>query len=411
MNIKTFKGKTEEEAMALARKELGENAVKMAAKKLEPKGFFKKLFGSPVWEVTAAVDDPDVYERTAPKKAHVPNEATYVPKPAVPKPSEVIAEEKKAEINSNAIEQKLDSIRKLFEDQIREQAQNKAIPEEKEKEKEKAEAPETELPEKNIAFLKLIFQQLLENEVEEQYVNQIITEIEVSLKKEADVSKILSNIYQKIVLKLGQTKTLEVVSGKTKYIFFIGPTGVGKTTTIAKLAYSLMEQRKAKVALLAADTYRIAAVDQLRTYAEIMNLPLFVIYSETELVEQKEDLERFDVILVDTAGRSHRNKEQRDDIERLVNAVPEDAREVYLVLSATTKYRDLVKITETYSQLAEYRLIFTKLDETGTIGNIFNIKMLTGAPLSYATNGQNVPDDISRMDPQSVARQLLGGGD
>lgn len=411
MNIKTFKGKTEEEAMALARKELGENAVKMAAKKLEPKGFFKKLFGSPVWEVTAAVDDPDVYERTAPKKAHVPNEATYVPKPAAPKPSEVIVEEKKAEINSNAIEQKLDSIRKLFEDQIREQAQNKAVPDEKEKEKEKAEAPETELPEKNIAFLKLIFQQLLENEVEEQYVNQIITEIEVSLKKEADVSKILSNIYQKIVLKLGQTKTLEVVSGKTKYIFFIGPTGVGKTTTIAKLAYSLMEQRKAKVALLAADTYRIAAVDQLRTYAEIMNLPLFVIYSETELVEQKEDLERFDVILVDTAGRSHRNKEQRDDIERLVNAVPEDAREVYLVLSATTKYRDLVKITETYSQLAEYRLIFTKLDETGTIGNIFNIKMLTGAPLSYATNGQNVPDDISRMDPQSVARQLLGGGD
>lgn len=409
MNIKTFKGKTEEEAMALARKELGENAVKMAAKKLEPKGFFKKLFGSPVWEVTAAVDEPEVYERTVPKKTYVPNEANYVSKPAVPKPSEVIAEEKKAEINSNAIEQKLDSIRKLFEDQIREQAQNKAAPEEKEKEK--AETTETELPEKNIAFLKLIFQQLIENEVEEKYVNQIITEIEVSLKKEADVSKILSNIYQKIVLKLGQTKTLEVVSGKTKYIFFIGPTGVGKTTTIAKLAYSLMEQRKAKVALLAADTYRIAAVDQLRTYAEIMNLPLFVIYSETELVEQKEDLERFDVILVDTAGRSHRNKEQRDDIERLVNAVPEDAREVYLVLSATTKYRDLVKITETYSQLAEYRLIFTKLDETGTIGNIFNIKMLTGAPLSYATNGQNVPDDISRMDPQSVARQLLGGGD
>ena len=116
------------------------------------------------------------------------------------------------------------------------------------------------------------------------------------------------------------------------------------------------------------------------------------------------------MILVDTAGRSHRNKEQRDDIERLINAVPKESREVYLVLSATTKYRDLVKITETYSQIADYRLIFTKLDETGTIGNIFNIKLLTGAPLSYATNGQNVPDDISRMDPQSVARQLLGGG-
>ena len=185
---------------------------------------------------------------------------------------------------------------------------------------------------------------------------------------------------------------------------------MGKTTTIAKLAYSLMEQKKAKVALLAADTYRIAAVDQLRTYAEIMNIPLYVIYSETELDEQKQDLEKYDIILVDTAGRSHRNKEQRDDIERLIHSVPAQSREVYLVLSATTKYRDLVKITEAYSEIADYRLIFTKLDETGTIGNIFNIKMLTGAPLSYATNGQNVPDDISRMDPQNVARQLLGGG-
>jgi len=141
-----------------------------------------------------------------------------------------------------------------------------------------------------------------------------------------------------------------------------------------------------------------------------MNIPLYVIYSETELEEQKEELAKYDVVLVDTAGRSHRNKEQRDDIERLIRSVPENAREIYLVLSATTKYRDLVKITEVYSEVAKYRLIFTKLDETSTIGNIFNIKMLTGAPLSYATNGQNVPDDISRMDPQHIARQLLGGG-
>lgn len=407
MNIKTFKGKTEEEAMELAKKELGERAVKMASRKIEPKGFFQKLFSQPVWEVTAAVDEPDVYERTVPRKAVSENpEARYMPSQNAAHNPELLFEEKKQEGGANAIEQKLDNLKKLFEEQIREQGQVKAT----EEAKEKTEASDSELPDKNIAFLRLIFKQLLDNEVDERYANQIITEIEASLKKETDVSKILANIYQKIVLKLGQTKTLEVVSGKTKYIFFIGPTGVGKTTTIAKLAYSLMEQKKAKVALLAADTYRIAAVDQLRTYAEIMNIPLYVIYSEAELAEQKEELARYDVILVDTAGRSHRSKEQRDDIERLIQSVPAQAREVYLVLSATTKYRDLVKITEAYAEIAEYRLIFTKLDETGTIGNIFNIKMLTGAPLSYATNGQNVPDDISRMDPQNVARQLLGGG-
>ena len=405
MNIKTFKGKTEEEAMELAKKELGEHAVKMAARKVEPKGFFQKLFSKPTWEVTAAVDEPDVYERTAPRKPVQENPAVHYT-PSANKSPELLFEDNKSDKGANAIEQKLDNLKKLFEEQIREQGQSKAA----EETKEKAETSANELPDKNIAFLRLIFRQLLDNEVEEQYANQIITEIEASLKKETDVSKILANIYQKIVLKLGQTKTLEVVNGKTKYIFFIGPTGVGKTTTIAKLAYSLMEQKKAKVALLAADTYRIAAVDQLRTYAEIMNIPLYVIYSETELAEYKEELSKYDVILVDTAGRSHRNKEQRDDIERLIHSVPATARETYLVLSATTKYRDLVKITEAYSEIAEYRLIFTKLDETGTIGNIFNIKMLTGAPLSYATNGQNVPDDISRMDPQNIARQLLGGG-
>lgn len=405
MNIKTFRGKTEEEAMEMAKKELGEHAVKMAVRKIEPKGFFQRLFSQPVWEVTAAVDEPDVYERTTPKFT-VPEkgEGRYMPSHVENHTPNLLFEDKKQEGGANAIEQKLDTLKKLFEEQIREQGRTT------EEGKEKKEVSASELPDKNIAFLRLIFKQLLDNEVDEQYANQIITEIEASLKKETDVSKILAGIYQKIVLKLGQTKTLEVVSGKTKYIFFIGPTGVGKTTTIAKLAYSLMEQKRAKVALLAADTYRIAAVDQLRTYAEIMNIPLFVIYSETELAEQKEELEKYDVILVDTAGRSHRSKEQRDDIERLVQTVPAQAREVYLVLSATTKYRDLIKITEAYSEIAEYRLIFTKLDETSTIGNIFNIKMLTGAPLSYATNGQNVPDDISRMDPQNVARQLLGGG-
>lgn len=407
MNIKTFKGKTEEEAMASARKELGENAVKMASRKIEPKGFLKKMFAAPSWEVTAAVDEPDVYERTAPRKSAVERpEVRPVPsRQEEVRKQEILSEEKEAE-GGSAIEQKLDNLKKLFEEQIKELGQAKIS----EEAKEKAELPENELPDKNIAFLRLIFHQLIENEVDEQYVNQIITEIEASLKKETDVSKILANFYQKIVLKLGQTKTLEVVSGKTRYVFFIGPTGVGKTTTIAKLAYSLLEQKKAKVALLAADTYRIAAVDQLRTYAEIMNIPLYVIYSETELAEQKEELQKYDVILVDTAGRSHRNREQRDDIERLIRSVPAEAREVYLVLSATTKYRDLVKIAEAYSEIAEYRLIFTKLDETDTIGNIFNIKMLTGAPLSYATNGQNVPDDISKIDSQNVARQLLGGG-
>ena len=256
----------------------------------------------------------------------------------------------------------------------------------------------------------MIYNQLIANEVEEIYANKIIGEIEQSIKPDASVDNILSTIYQKLVLKLGQTKSLEFEEGKTKFIFFIGPTGVGKTTTIAKLASSLKLGKKAKVALFTADTYRIAAVDQLRSYATILNIPLRVIYSETEMQEAMNDFKDYDIVLIDTAGRSHKNREQRDDIERLIYSVPEEQRDIYLVLSATTKYRDLVKITETYSEISKYSVIFTKLDETGCIGNILNVKMMTGAPLSYTTFGQNVPDDISSINPQTIAKQLLGGG-
>ena len=223
------------------------------------------------------------------------------------------------------------------------------------------------------------------------------------------MDNILSSIYQKIVLKLGQPKMITMGEKTPKFVFFIGPTGVGKTTTIAKIASKFKMNEKAKVAFLTADTYRIAAVEQLRTYGNILSIPLKVVYTEEELKQAKDEFSEFDLVFVDTAGRSHRNKEQRDDIEALINVIPEEEREVYLVLSATTKYRDLVKITEAYSEIINYNLIFTKLDETTSIGNLFNVHMLTEAPLSYATYGQNVPDDIARIDAQSIAKQLLRG--
>ena len=159
--------------------------------------------------------------------------------------------------------------------------------------------------------------------------------------------------------------------------------------------------------LLTADTYRIAAVEQLRTYANILGIPLSVVYSASEIEEARKELDRYEVVLVDTAGRSDKNKEQIAELKRLLNAIPDEDREVYLVLSATTKYNDLTRITDVYKNVARYKLIFTKVDETGTIGNIYNILMYTGADLSYMTFGQNVPDDIGAADTQAIAKQLL----
>ena len=390
MLIKKFQGASEQEALQLAKQELGKDVIITHIKSIKPKGIYR-LFKKPVVEITAAVDEERIYE-----KKNFQQLAEELKK----NPYEFRTN--KEEEKSSAIEQKLDSLQNMLEKQLREQ-QSTVVEKEKD-------LPAEEEQTAAMACVQMIYNQLIANEVEEVYANKVIAEIEQSLKPDATVDNVLSTIYQKLVLKLGETKELSYEEGKTKYVFFIGPTGVGKTTTIAKLASSLKLVKKAKVALFTADTYRIAAVDQLRSYATILNLPLRVIYSEAEIKEAVEEFKDYDIVLIDTAGRSHKNREQRDDIEKLLLSVPEESREIFLVLSATTKYRDLVKITETYSSIAKYNLIFTKLDETSGIGNIFNVKMLTGAPLSYSTFGQSVPDDISKINPQAVAKQLLGGG-
>ena len=374
----------------LAKEELGADAVVMNVKTNAPKGIYK-LFRKTTVEITAALDENIVYQskKEAPKRNP---DIIYDEEPAaVYKPE-------------TAIEQKLDKLQDMLENQMSEHSR-------KQGEDDMRQAGEEDEDDSNIACMQLIYNQMVANEVDEQYANQVIGEIENKLKKNAGVNNILMSMYQKLVLKLGQIKTIELDDNQVKYIFFVGPTGVGKTTTIAKIASMLKMNQKKKVALMTADTYRIAAVEQLTTYANILDIPLRVIYSADEVAEARNQAGDYDVVLVDTAGRSHKNREQRDDLEQLLNTVPPEHREVYLVLSATTKYRDLLRITDIYSQITDYSLIFTKLDETGSIGNILNLHMKTGAPLSYATFGQNVPDDISVIDPQNVAKQLLGGSE
>ena len=403
MIIKKFQANTETEAIMLAKEELGKDAIVMNIKTITPRGIYK-LFRKSVVEITAALDENISYKNNRPKVI------TSNPPQRKPLLPDIIYDEEPSDkrlkklgnefaTETSAIETKLNNLQIMLEKQMIE------------KEKDSQEKTETKVMEtnKNIACIQLIYNQLISNEVDEKFANQIITEIEGNLKKDASMDNILASIYQKIILKLGQPKMIEIIGKTPKFVFFIGPTGVGKTTTIAKIASKFKVNEKAKVAFLTADTYRIAAVEQLRTYANILGIPLKVIYTEDEMKLAKDEFSDFDLVFVDTAGRSHRNKDQRDDIELLINTIPEDEREIYLVLSATTKYRDLVNITEAYSEIINYNLIFTKLDETSSIGNLFNIRMLTEAPLSYATFGQNVPDDISRVDAQNIAKQLLRG--
>ncbi len=409
MLIKKYTAQTEQEALEKAKAELGKDVIITHIRTIKPNGLFK-LFKKPSVEVTASVDDNQVYTKK-PVATETPGSA-FSAKLYSQAAGDFVRQNNSAIKDGGSsssdkpfpIEQVLDGIQNMLEKQTKEslpvEAHKTAIPSEKEDKL-------TESP--AMACVKMIYNKLIANEVEEVYANKLISEIEQSLRPDSDVKTILSNVYQKLVLKMGTTKTIELEEGKTKYIFFIGPTGVGKTTTIAKLASSLKFGLKAKVALFTADTYRLAAVEQLSNYASILNLPLKVIYSDADMKTAVNDFTGYDIVLVDTAGRSLKNREQRDDIEKLLASVPKENRDIYLVLSATTKYKDLVAITDGYSEISDYNLIFTKVDETECIGNILNVKLLTNAPLSYIANGQNVPNDIQKINPQSIAKQLLGG--
>lgn len=427
MVIRKYIATTEEAACRLAKEELGEEAVIMNVRHITPKGL-TRLFKKPSVEVTAAVDEmkeehetekvPDfsmlqeaIQETNAVLAAE--NAKQQERESLLSEDTQTQAEEQKSMLQEVAAERRqgalLSSIDSQSENNLEERLSNLQDLIEKQMASEKAQKEAEEEEDANQAYFSLIRKKLIDNEVEESYVNQIIDDISSTIGKNANLDSILAGIYQKIVLKIGQPHLIDAKTKKTKFIFFIGPTGVGKTTTIAKIASTLKLTKKTKVALVTSDTYRIAAVDQLKTYANILGIPLQVVYSAEDMEQIKEKLYEYELVFVDTAGRSHNNSEQREDIQKLLETIDETQREVFLVLSATTKYRDLVKISQTYAEITKYSLIFTKIDETDTIGNIFNIHMLTGAPLSYMTWGQNVPDDIGKIDAQSVAKQLLGG--
>ena len=422
MTINKFQGKTQEEAIEKAKKELGENAVIMNIREVKPKGFLR-AFKDSTFEVTAAVEEREQFAaamqnmQAGQKMAGEPklhdminlaaDEPIVIPKPEpqesdttdstqetmhMPKPQMTVSqsEEKNLEERLEDLSDRLEKSLSVAD------LKNMELPKN----------PSTE----ELNFVRILYSTLLKNDVSEQYVNQILGEIEKFIRPGHSVDMILSNVYQKLILRFGQPKPLELDGSKPHVVFFIGPTGVGKTTTIAKIASKYKVDYEKKVAFITADTYRIAATEQLQVYANILDAPMSIVYSKDELNEAVEKYAEYDLVFVDTAGFSHKNEEQKEDIKNLIQGVlPEYTKEVYLVLSATTKYRDLLDIVDTYHTISDFKLIFTKLDETSTYGNLLNIKLYSEAELSYTTNGQNVPDDIELFDTQKVVKQLLGG--
>lgn len=418
MIIKKFVGRTEADATEAARRELGSGVVIMNVKTVKRRGLLS-FFQSRQIEVTAALEEENDTLQSVRREA-VPRVARTVMPAENRSPVSETAEggwdmeDVPSAEDRLSIERKLDNLQALLvnrfqqsEAERRECAEDPDIQYAEGEDWEERPEEREEVSEQQ-RFIRLLYNTMLESEVDEKYANQIIEDIDMTGQSNLPLDYILSNVYQKMILKFGKAEGITSAEGKTKIVIFMGPTGVGKTTTIAKIASNYVVDEKKKVALLTSDTYRIAAVDQLRTYANILEVPFRVIYSEDDIAGSIAEFHDYDYIFVDTAGHSHQNEEQLEHTRSLVKAIAQAGEsQTFLVLSATTKYRDLLKIISRYNQIGDFQLIFTKLDETDVQGNLLNIKLFTDTPIAFVTYGQNVPNDIEQFNPQKTVKNIL----
>jgi len=398
MNVKSYIAPNVQEAMIKIKNELGRDAIILHTRKIKQKGF-KGLFKKQLVEVVAAIQDEQEITKTV---EAMPVKAIAVPEKVAPppvilreveKPVERIIENVK-EDNSQieSLKSEIDEIKDLLKTYIAKPSnviqEDVLVDEINDVEKETRD------------FLKSL-------EIKDTIIEKIITIVkrQVSLTPQNE-PMVRSAVRQAIKDYIGEPFTIDDFPGEQRVFLFAGPTGVGKTTTLAKLAAKLSLLDNKKVGLITADTYRIAAVDQLKTYSEILGIPLSVVYEASELGDVMYKYKDKDVVLLDTAGRSHKSDELSRDLQDLMNNL--ENPEIFLVISLTTGYKDIVSILDAYSFIDKYRLIFTKLDEASTYSNILNVKVESGHELSYITNGQSVPDDIEIAESEKIANYIVG---
>ncbi|WP_282941833.1 flagellar biosynthesis protein FlhF [Paenibacillus sp. RC67] len=257
-------------------------------------------------------------------------------------------------------------------------------------------------------ILERMQQRLLDQEIEPEIVERLMARaaeeagVDGTPFTEREVRRSLETQLQELFVP-GTNKRLD---HDTKVAHFVGPTGVGKTTTIAKLAAEQVLKYHRKVGFITSDTYRIAAVEQLKTYGTILNVPLEVVFSPQDLPRAFEQMKDRDIIFMDTAGRNFRNEMYVSELNALLQS--EGKNETFLVLSLTTKYKDMKAIAENFTKFKLDKVLFTKMDETDTYGSIINLVNDFQLQMSYVTHGQSVPEDITELNEQQIIDQILG---
>ena len=390
MRIKRYEAPTIQEALQKVKKDLGPEAVILYTKTFR-KGGVLGLFGRPMAEITAGIDlnlmDDVARRKTASAPAGIVEKSeAAVLKPAAASPSSAIGTLDPARTKVRALQRELNEM----------------------KTSSLAGALRELNPMENLSLLSEAYskirKKLAKQEVEDFLIQKMIKGMiseKIDPEKASEVQEWIHR-FAAGVMKIAPASPL---GGFPKVVAFVGPTGVGKTTTLAKLAarFSLIERKK--VTMVTADTYRIAATEQLRTYGRIMGIPVEVCNSSDEIPDILNRHKNMDLILLDTAGRSPSNEEQLEELKKFITKSQAD--EIHLVLSATTKYQDMIRIIERFGMAVPLnRMIFTKLDETRFYGAFLNLMNNFQIPLSYCSIGQNVPDDLEIPSANGLADRI-----
>jgi len=401
MQVKKYVAPTYAEALILAKNELGTDAVIVDSRKVRVGGIFG-LFGKEMTELTVAADERPAPPRAAKPAAARPPAApapadparpvAVAASPAAPSPRAAAVPAPAAQAAPAAagvpLAPEFAALRREMADlkqAVTRLVENRPDP-----------AALMELK----GYARKVYEQLLEAGVEEGLA------LSISRKVGAHATKGRALLRAELLRLLGPGAPIQAGPGQRRVVALVGPTGVGKTTTLAKLAAHFALERGLKVELITADTFRIAAVDQLRTYADILSIPLYTVERPLDVAQALEETAGADLVLIDTGGRSHKDDERMAELQDLLAAARPD--EIHLVFALNTNPRDADRMLERYLPLGVNRLLFTKVDETSAPGLLLNIRLRSDLPVSYITDGQSVPDDLRPADAVDYSRLFMG---
>lgn len=423
MNLKRYRVNNIQEALQQIKKDLGPDAIIVSTRQVkDDRGAFG-LFGKNILEVTAARDET-VKKKPTPPPAKMPVTTTPYESPEmnetprtslIPQSSPLIKQEEVQRMLL-PIRQEIQELKDMVVGMREQPAQKNTATLQLQQELSEVRhlvqtlaAQSNQLRDEDLSEnLIVLFQQMMFNGLEEKFARRLIQEAKKNIPPEELNNFAYVKIFiARMLMKIAKTSNgVPKESVQQKIISLIGPTGVGKTTTAAKIASEQVLKYKRKVALLTIDTFRIGAVEQLRAYAKIMNMPLDVVANPTELNQTIAKYSDYDVILIDTGGRSQRDEAQMFELRELLESSNKKI-ENYLVLSATTKDHEVSEITRKFGELSIDSVIFTKLDESTTYGCIFNHVIRFKKPVAFLTTGQKVPEDIEIATKERLVDLLL----